>query len=466
MFTKSDLRKLIIPLIIEQLLGISVGMFDTMMISSLGESAVSGVSLVDMLNVLMINIFAALATGGAVICAHEIGRIKGINKTENDQNNKAGDYADARFAARQLLIVLLIASTLIAVVAYILRVQLLHLCFGSIEADVMDYALTYFIISAVSYPFIAVYNGLAALFRTMGNSRITMIASLLLNIMNIIGNALFIYVFNWGVAGAAWSSTISRVFGMVMLLVIIMNERHVLYIDFRESFRPHLATIKRILRIGVPGSLENSVFQLGRILVISMIAGFGTVQTAANAVANNLDSLGCIPGQALGLAVITVVGQCIGAGDLVAARKYEQKLLKYAYLFMAILNVTIIATLPLTFMLYKLSPETLELAEILVILHNGFAMLFWPVSFVLPNALRAAQDVRFTMIVSIFSMIAFRVFFSWVIGVQFGMGIIGVWIAMIFDWIFRGALFIWRIRSGRWLSKLPEGVKKQAEMNA
>lgn len=449
MFSKKDLQKLIIPLIIEQLLGISVGMFDTIMISSLGESAVSGVSLVDMLNVLMINIFAALATGGAVICAYELGKIKKLMEQDTSVKN---DFPGARSAAKQLLIVLLVASILVAGLALFFRVGLLRLCFGAIEDDVMANALTYFVISAISYPFIAIYNGLAALFRTMGNSKITMIASFFMNLLNICGNALFIYVFNWGVAGAAWSTTISRFLGMLLLFVIISNKNHEIYINLREKFRLDFHVMKKILGIGIPGSLENSVFQLGRILVISMIAGFGTTQVAANAVANNLDSLGCIPGQALGLAVVTVVGQCIGAGDYDSARQYEQKLLKFAYLSMAVVNILILVSLPLSLKLYNLTKKTLELAAILVILHDGFAMIFWPTAFVLPNALRAAQDVRFTMVVSIFSMIAFRIFFSWVIGVRFGMGIIGVWIAMIIDWVFRGGLFIWRVRSGRWLT--------------
>lgn len=449
MFSKKDLQKLIIPLIIEQLLGISVGMFDTIMISSLGESAVSGVSLVDMLNVLMINIFAALATGGAVICAYELGKIKKLMEQDTSVKN---DFPGARSAAKQLLIVLLVASILVAGLALFFRVGLLRLCFGAIEDDVMANALTYFVISAISYPFIAIYNGLTALFRTMGNSKITMIASFFMNLLNICGNALFIYVFNWGVAGAAWSTTISRFLGMLLLFVIISNKNHEIYINLREKFRLDFHVMKKILGIGIPGSLENSVFQLGRILVISMIAGFGTAQVAANAVANNLDSLGCIPGQALGLAVVTVVGQCIGAGDYDSARQYEQKLLKFAYISMAVVNILILVSLPLSLKLYNLTKETLELAAILVILHDGFAMIFWPTAFVLPNALRAAQDVRFTMVVSIFSMIAFRIFFSWVIGVRFGMGIIGVWIAMIIDWVFRGGLFIWRVRSGRWLT--------------
>lgn len=448
MFSNKDLRKLIIPLIIEQLLGISVGMFDTIMISSLGESAVSGVSLVDMLNVLMTNIFAALATGGAVVCAYELGRVKKSNASSICTNS---DYSRVWFAAKQLIFVLFVSSALVALTAYFFRVQLLRLCFGSIDDDVMNFALTYFVISTISYPFIAIYNGLAALFRTMGNSSVTMISSLIMNIVNIIGNAIFIFVFEWGVAGAAISTAISRFLGMLLLFILISNKRNEIFISIREGFHVDLKICGKILQIGVPGSLENSVFQLGRILVISMIAGFGTVQVAANAVANNLDSLGCIPGQALGLAVITVVGQCIGAGDNNSARQYEQKILKVAFASMAIVNILIVVSLPLSLKLYNLSQETLDLATILVLLHDGFAIVLWPPAFVLPNALRAAQDVKFTMVVSIFSMVAFRIFFTWVIGVRFGMGIIGVWIAMILDWVFRGALFIWRIRSGRWL---------------
>ncbi len=451
MFSGKDLRKLIIPLIIEQLLGISVGMFDTIMISSLGDAAVSGVSLVDMINVLVMNIFAALATGGAVICAHELGRIKSISS-----DGCAKDYKFARSAAKQLLFVLFIASTIVALAAYFFRVQLLSLTFGGIDDDVMGHALVYFVISVVSFPFIAIYNGLSALFRTMGNSRVTMIASVIVNVLNVIGNALFIYVLDAGVAGAAWASTISRFIGMVILAVLIMNKKNDIYIDLHERFKVELATIKRILRIGIPGCFENSVFQLGRILVISMIAGFGTVQVAANAVANNLDALGCIPGQALSLATITVVGQCIGAGDYIEAKKYLRKLMRIAFVSMAILNTLIIVSLPLTLKLYNLSPEALKIATILIVVHDGFAIFMWPCSFVLPNALRAAQDVKYTMVVSVFSMVAFRILLSQIIGVEFGLGIIGVWIAMLFDWLFRDIMFIQRIQRGGWLKKLQQ----------
>ncbi|MBE6611183.1 MAG: MATE family efflux transporter [Ruminococcaceae bacterium] len=444
MFTPKELKKLIIPLIIEQLLAISVGMFDTMMVSSLGDSAVSGVSLVDMLNVLMIYLFGALATGGAVVCAHEIGRVKA--ETPDGQTR---DYRIARNAAKQLVMVLIIASISVAALAILLRKPLLKLCFGTIEDDVMRHALTYFVISAISYPFVALYNGFSALFRTMGNAKVTMEASVVVNLLNVAGNALLIFVFEMGVAGAAISSAVARLVGMIILLIKIANKKWDIHINFCEKFRPDLQTVKRILRIGIPSGFENSIFELGRILVISMVAGFGTVQVAANAVANNLDSFGCIPGKALALAMITVVGQCIGAGDIEAARLYERKLMKIAHISMLILNAIIILTLPLTLKLYNLSGETLKLAATLIIIHDGFACILWPQSFVRPNSLRAAQDVRFTMVVSIFSMCAFRIVGSWIIGVQLGLGIVGVWIAMLIDWVFRGSMFTWRWKTGK-----------------
>ncbi len=446
MFSKKDLTRLIIPLMIEQLLGLSVGIIDTMMISSLGEAAVSGVSLVDMLNGLMMNIFAALATGSAVICSHEIGRVKA----------EGGPlvYPRARDAARQLLAVLFCVSFLLAGAAALGRVGLLRLCFGSIEADAMEHALVYFVISCAAFPFIALYSGLAALFRTMGNSRVTMRVSALINLVNIAGNAILIFGFDMGVAGAAVSTVFSRFLGMLILAVRIANKKLDLCINWRERFVPDFAVIRKILHLGVPGSLENSSFQFGRLIAISMISGMGTVQTAANAVANNLDSLGVVPGHAIQLAMITVVGQCLGAGRFDEALHYQKKLVRLTMLSHLILDTLIIVTLPLTLNLYTLSAETRRLAMLLVLIHDGFAIVLWPPSFVTPSAIRAAGDVRYAMTVSMTSIVLFRIGLTWVFGVQFGFGILGVMFATIADWIFRGSLFTWRIRSGRWLHAL------------
>ena len=435
LFPKEKLKRLIFPLIIEQTLAITVGMADTMMISSAGEAAVSGVSLVDMINVVLINIFAALATGGAVIASQYIG-------SRNSQK--------ACEAAKQLLIVTIGISFLIMGLTIAFRRPLLRLFFGNIHEDVMTNALLYLFISSLSYPFLALYNSCAALFRSMGNSKISMKISLLMNVINITGNAVFIFGFQKGVAGAAIASLISRIVAAAVMLKLLCNQKNEIHISFQEKWKLDFSMMKRILRIGVPNGLENSFFQLGRVIVVSIIASFGTVQIAANAVANNLDSLGCIPGQAMSLAVITVVGQCIGAGDVKQAIYYTKRLLRITYVLMIGLNTMILIALPWILKIYNLSEETIQLATILIVVHNAAAMILWPLSFTLPNALRAANDVKFPMIVSVFSMLTFRIAFSYILGSYFHLGAIGVWIAMIMDWVFRVTCFAGRFHNGKW----------------
>jgi len=448
-FSNQDLKKLIVPLMIEQALAITVGMMDTVMVSFLGDAAVSGVSLVDMINVLIINIFAALATGGAVVASQFIG---------------ARQREKACKSANQLLIVTFVISAVIMAFALVFRSQLLLLLFGSIEADVMENAKRYFLITGLSYPFIAMYNSCAALFRAMGNSRISMFASTVVNLINIAGNAICIYLLRMGVEGVAIPTLVSRMVGAIMLLVPLSSPYREIYIR-RKGFLPDLGIIRKILFIGVPSGLENSLFQLGRVLVVSIIAAFGTVQIAANAVANNLDSLGCIPGQAMSLAMITVIGRCVGAYDYEQAKFYIKKLMKITYAVTIAMNSLILISMPLLLRAYNLSDETLRLASILVLIHNGCAMLLWPASFTLPNALRAANDVKFTMTVSIASMFVFRVLFSFILGKGMGWGAIGVWIAMIMDWICRVGFFIARLRSGRWETMYVPDTSDNAELS-
>ena len=299
LFPNAALKKLIFPLVIEQVLAITVGLADTMMVSSVGEAAVSGVSLVDMLNVLIINIFSALATGGAVVVAQLLGARK---------NDRACD------ASKQLYLVVTVIALIISALVMLFRAPLLRLLFGTIEDDVMQSALTYLTVSVFSYPVLAIYNAGAALFRAQGNSRISMLIAGLINIVNLIGNSLFIFVFKWGVAGAALSSVLSRGTAAVAITILLLNPEHTVSLRRGQRFRPDKELIRRILQIGVPNGLENSLFQLGRVLVVSMISLFGTTQITANALANNLDAVAVIPGQAMSLAMITVIGQCIGSG--------------------------------------------------------------------------------------------------------------------------------------------------------
>jgi len=427
-FTRKALALLIVPLIIEQTLGLLMGIVDTMMVSGLGDAAVSGVSLVDMLCALFINMFGALATGGAVVASRAIG---------------AGDPAKARRSAFGLMLISLIASLLIMLVVYAADVHLIRLLYGELEADVSRAARTYMLVTAVSFPFIALYNGAAALFRSMGNSKISMVCSMFVNVLNVAGNALCIYVFELGVFGAALATVVGRIAACVFLLIRLGDRRLPIHLDYRQILRDrgrgHADSVlmKNILAVGVPGSLESGTFQLGRVLVLGIISSCGTVQIAANAVANNIDSFGVMPGFAFSLAIVTVVGQCIGAGDLRAARFYAYKIMKYCYLSLLAVNVGIFALLTFILGFYSVSPEAAELARILIWIHNGFAVLLWTPSFVLPNAMKATGDAKYVMVVSMVSMFVFRVLLSSVLG----MGAIGVWCAMVVDWVCRIVCF-------------------------
>ncbi len=437
MFSKKQLQKLIFPLIVEQVLAITVGMVDTMMISYAGESAISGVSLVDMINVLLINIFAAVATGGAVVVSQYLGH---------------GNRKNACRAAEQLITVSVVISTGLMLVSLLFRGQILRLLFGAVEADVMENAMIYFLISAFSFPFLGVFNAGAATYRSMGNSRISMQVSAGMNVFNAIGNAILIFGFQMGTAGAALSTLAARVLGAVVMMILTMNRKNDVYVIFGNLFSWERDMVQRILHIAIPNGVENGLFQLGRVLVVSIISQFGTVQIAANAVANNLDSMGCIAGQAMNLAMITVVGQCMGAGEKDQAVWYTKKLWKFTYRITAIVNSIILLSLPFILNIYSLSPEARRFAFILVWIHNGCAILLWPTSFTMPNALRASGDVKFAMIVSVASMFIFRIGFSVILGIHLGLGAIGVWIAMVFDWLCRVSFYIWRFLSKKWLN--------------
>ena len=437
LFSKKDLRKLIIPLILEQTLAITVGMADTMMISSAGEAAVSGVSLVDMFNNLIISVLAALATGGAVVTSQCIG---------------AGRREEACRSARQLVFTEAAITIGISVLVLLFHRQILGLFFGQIEADVMQNAIIYLIISVFSFPLLAVYDSCAALYRSMGNAQITLKISLLMNVINVVGNAIGVYVLKLGVAGVAIPSLVSRGVAGVVLFTFLHNPDNLVFLT-RGKFKVDATIVKRILFIGIPSGIENGIFQLGRVLVVSIIAAFGTSQIAANGVANSLDSMGCIVGQAMSLAMITVIGRCVGAGEEGQVRYYTKKLLGETYFYTAVINSIILLLLPWILQIYGLGEETTRLSSILVMIHDGMAIFLWPASFVLPNMLRACNDVKYTMVVSIFSMITFRIGFSYLFGVHMGWMAVGVWAAMVIDWVFRVLCFVGRYLAGTWRKK-------------
>ena len=438
LFSNKQLIKLIIPLIVEQGLTILVGMADGVMVSSVGEAAISGVSLVDMIAAVILVLFAALATGGSVVTSQFLG---------------ARNMEKAKKSTGQLVLMAIVLGVAIMIPCLIWPEQLLMLCFGAIEADVKAAGLIYLRITALSFPFIALYNAGAAILRSSGNSKASMQVSMLMNVINVVGNYVCIFILGMDVEGVAIPTLLSRAVAGIAMVAMISSPRQQLRLTVQGMTHLDKKMMGSILRIGIPSACENCFFSLGRLIVASMITLFGTTQVSANAVAGNIDRMGIIMGQAMGLAIVTVVGQCIGALDHAQAKYYLKKLLTWTYVMQGITNILVVIFVKQLVGLYELSPESMALAMKLSTIHASCAILFWPLSFVLPNALRAANDVRYTMWVGIGSMLVFRIFGSWVMCVQLELGAVGVWIAMIMDWICRISFFVPRTLSGKWLTK-------------
>ena len=433
MFSRKDLMKILLPLFVEQLLAVTIGMLDSMMVSSAGEAAVSGVSLVDSINVLLSNVFVALATGGSVVCSQLLGR---------------KDYLEARASAKQLIHTGFYISLLILAVALLFRMQILRLIFGSVSASVMANASIYFLFTSLSYPFLALYNSGAAIFRAMGNSKISMKVSVFMNLLNVCGNALLIFGFHLGAAGAAIATLFSRIVGSVLMISLLYNKNNSIYIEKLFSYRPDFRLIRRILHIGVPNGMENGMFQFGKLLTQSLISTFGTAAIAANAVSNVIASFVYAAGGSFGIVMITVVGRCVGAGEEKQAKQYAKKLIGIEYLFILVVTLILTAFAGLIIRGYDISDTAL--AWKLILIHNVASILIWPLAFTLPYCFRAASDVTFSLVVSVCSMWTFRVALSYVLARYFNVGAECVWIAMIVDWIFRTTMFVLRFISDKW----------------
>ena len=439
LFTRQALVALLLPLIAEQALSVTIGLADTLMVSSVGEAAVSGVSLVDSFNTLMIQVMSALATGGAVVTSQYIGHREPKN---------------AKAAAAQILFVLASFSLVVAAVVVVGRHAILRGIFGSIDADVMRYAETYFLLSALSYPFIGLYNAGAALFRAQGNSKISMLSSLVMNVINIGGNAVLIYGFGMGVLGAALASLVSRAVSCLVVLWLLQRPACPLRVDGLRALAPNGSLIRRILRVGIPAGIENGMFQIGKLSVSSLTSTLGTAAIAANAVANTASTFLNIPANAVGMAALTVVGQCLGAGEKEQAVYYSRRLLLTAYCGAWVMNLSVILFANrFAISLFNLSPEAQTMALQVMVWFNFVSLFFWPSSFTLPNILRAAGDARFTMAVSILSMWVFRVGFCYVMVLGFHGRLLSIWMGMFLDWVFRSLCFFVRFARGRWMEQ-------------
>lgn len=435
LFSNRELANLIGPLVIEQLLAVFVGMADSIMVANVGEAAVSGVSLVDNIMILIINIFAALATGGAVVAGQYIGR---------------KDEKSACKAATQLVWFVSLSAVAIMILVYLGKDIILNQVFGHITAEVKGHADIYLLIVTASIPFIALYNGGAAIFRAMGNSQVSMRVSLLMNAINVTGNAILVFGLRIGTAGVAIPTLISRMVAAIVITVLLCNQTRILHIERTLKIRFDGRMIRKILAIGVPNGLENSMFQLGKILVLSLVSTFGTYAIAANAVSNAIALFQILPGMAISLAITTVISQCVGANDYEQVHYYLKKLLAIIYVAMVGTVALIFLVLPLILKAYNLSDQTAAAATNIIHFHGISAMIIWPLSFALPAAYRAAGDAKACMYTSIVSMWIFRIGFSYLVGKYMGLGVFGVWVAMVIDWVVRAICFIIRYFNGKW----------------
>ncbi|MBE6553466.1 MAG: MATE family efflux transporter [Ruminococcaceae bacterium] len=447
LFSNREILRLTIPLILQQVLSITIGAVDTMMVAAAGETAVSGVSLVNTLDTMLVLLFSSMITGGSVLISQAIGR---------------RDERDARTAAKQLLYISTLIAAAVTLIVVIFRVPLLHLLFGKAEDAVMDSALSYFFFVSLSFPFLAIENSGASIFRVHGNSLIGLKLSIILNLLNVSGNALLIYVFHMGAAGAAISTLFSRLVGAAVMLVLMTRKQNPFRIERLLHYRPDATMIRSILRIGVPNGIENGMFQFGRLMTQSLVSSLGTTAIAANAVALTLANYQYMPGNALGGVIIPVVGRCVGAGEQKQAKYYSRLFVGATYvLIWLVVLVTVLFAKPII-SVYDLSAESAALTHQLVIYHCITASLIWPIAFTLAVPFRAASDVRFPLVISVFSMWVFRVAFSYVFALEhislfgvtipgLGLGVLGIFIAMTLDWIFRAVLFLYRYLSGKWL---------------
>lgn len=436
MFTNRMIRNLLVPVVLEQILNSIMGTADTMMVSNVGSAALSAVSLVDSINILLIQAFSALAAGGAIVCAQYIG-----------QKN----YEKANMSARQVLFIITAISVAVSAVCLIFQKPLLRLIFGAVEADVMHASETYFFYTALSFPFIASYDAAASVFRAQENTKGPMIISMISNIMNIGGNAILIWVFHLGVAGAAISTLVSRIFCAVAVLYQLRKDRQPIVVRDYLKIRPDWSMIGRILGLGIPSGIENSMFQLGKLAIQSTVSTLGTAAIAAQAMTNILENLNGIAAIGVGVGLMTIVGQCLGAGRKDEAVYYIKKLCLIAEIVIIVSCLTVYALARPVTILGGMEKSSAAMCIHMITWITIVKPLVWTMAFVPGYGLRAAGDVKFSMITSCCTMWACRFCLCIFLIRVLGFGPMGVWIGMFADWTVRGILFTWRFHSRRWL---------------
>lgn len=435
LYSNKNLLYLFIPLVIEQGLEYLVGFADSLMVAKVGEAAVSGVSLVDFVMALLISIFTALATGGGAITGQYLG-----SKKDNEANQ----------SALQMMKVTFYLSIVITLIIFVFKNSILHLLFGSISSDVYHHAMTYLNVVVLSIPFLAIYNGGAAIFRTMNNSKLPMQIMLAMNIVNVIGNALCVFILKMGVEGIAIPTLVSRV--GAALLILYFSKKTTIHLSQLMNIKINSNMIEKILNIGIPFGIENSMFYLGRLIVLSIVSLFGTASIAANSVGGTLVMFQVLPGTAINLGLTSIISRCIGANDYDQAKYYTKKINRWMHISFIISTVIILLLMPLIMSFYNLSSRATSYVWQIIILHGIMMTLIWPYGYMLPIIFRSSGDAKFPMIVSIISMVICRILFSYILAVIFNMGMMGTWYAMFLDWIVKAIIYTYHYIKGKWMN--------------
>ena len=434
MFSNKQLKDMILPLLMEQFLLMLVGLADTMVVSYAGEAAVSGVSLVNSFNTIFLNLFTALASGGAVVVSQYIGR---------------RDIKMASESSSQLLMAATVFAVVISIPVLIWKVPLLRVLFGKVEPDVMEACKTYLRISVYSFPALGIYNAGTALYRSIGKTSVTMKISIVSNLINVAGNLIGVFVFHAGVAGVAYPSLIARTFSAVVITVLCFREKEVRYVG-RWIFQWNSDLLKRMLSIAIPNGVESGIFQFVKVALSSVVALFGTYQIAANGISQSIWSVAALISVTMGPVFITVIGQCMGAGDIKQAEYYFRKLTKLTVCISVAWNTLIFLITPLLIKIFAVSRQTGQMILYLVLIHNIANAVVFPFADPLGKGLRAAGDAMFTMGISLFTTIGVRLILSILLGIVLDLGVIGIALAMCLDWTVRGVIFWIRFRQGKW----------------
>lgn len=437
-FSKKDIRRLLIPIIAQTLLSYLIGLADSVMVASAGEAAVSAVSLIDSISVLFLNVFSAFAAGGAAVCGQYLGR---------------SSEGRARDAAVQLAVLMLGVSAAATALLLLLEKEIIIALFGSADSEVIGNCFTYYHIVMQSVPFIAMFNAGSALFTASGDSRTPLKISLIMNAINVVGNAVLIYVFRMGVAGVAIPTLVSRGVGMAIILVLALKKDFLLNLRGAVHYRPDSLLIRNIVSIGLPTGVENGMFQFGKLILMSLVSTLPTAAITANAIGNTVGPLHCCIGISANQAIVPVVSRCAGAGDYKQARYYMNYFMKLTCLWQGIVNVIFCILIPLTLKIYGVSGETAHLATVVMLIHGIGTIFLWPPAFMLNSSMRAAGDSKFPMVISTISMWLCRVGGAYLLVLYFGAGVAGIWIAWLIDWVFRIAFFVPRYLGHTWETK-------------